>query len=498
MRPTRVWRVFALAFTGVLLVQLAWILAVPPFRGLDEHEHALRADSVANGNLTAITDARSGMTDAVNTDADLVAASTPVCDAFPEGIEVNCDPLGPVVDGRVVMRSSAASYHPLFYVAIGWPSLPFDGYAQLYAMRISASLLCALLIASAFVAARRARGTWLGWGLLLALTPTMTYSMMVAAPNGVELAAAGLAWCSLLALPQAYAGRGERGLLALAGIGATVTCATRTLGPVWTLLIAGTCVALLGFRPYLRALRRYPGVGSFVLLTTAAAALWNVGWTLDQGTNDPTGLEDRSPAPALLRVIAQPALWVAQAMGAFPARDELARPAVLAAMVTAYWVFLAVSWRLAHRRGRLVLIVLVFVSVAVPMAISLATHAQLGFSWQGRYGWPYTMGIPLVGAFLLDRAGGLGSRGSTLVLRVGLLLAVAGATVASQVEVLHQQVANSPLASTDDWIRTSDEVLGLLTVAGLALLARAASSTVAETAPASNEDTPDPADNLAR
>lgn len=498
MRPTSAARVFALALAGVLLVQLAWILAVPPFRGLDEHEHALRADSAANGNLTAITDARSGMADAVDADADLVAASTPVCEAFPEGIAVNCDPLGPVADGRVLMRSSAASYHPLFYLAIGWPSLPFEGYAQLYAMRLAAAFLCALLIAAAFVAVRRSGGTWLGWGLLLTLTPTMTYSMMVAAPNGLELAAGALVWCSLLALPHTYAGRGERGLLALAGTGATVLCATRTLGPLWTLLIAGTCVALLGIRPYLWALRRRPWVGGAALLVTAAAALWSADWTLSQGTNDPTGLDDEYPAPALLRVIAQPALWVAQAMGAFPARDELARPAVLAAMVTAYWIFLAVSWRLAHRSGRRVLLLLVVVSVAVPMAISLATHAQLGFSWQGRYGWPYTMGVPLVGGLLLDRAGWLGSRRSASVLRIGLLVAVAGATVASQVRVLHQQVATSPLASGDDWVRVPALGLALLTVVGLALLARAASATVTGAAASSNDDVTDTADNLAR
>jgi len=498
VRPTSAARVFALALAGVLLVQLAWMLAVPPFRGLDEHEHALRADSVANGHLTALTDEATGVGDVVDADADLVAASTPVCEAFPEGIAVNCEPLGPVVDGRVRMRSSAASYHPTFYLVTGTLAHPLEGYAELYAMRAAASLLCALLVASAFVAIRRSGGTWLGWGLLLTLTPTMTYSMMVAAPNGLELAAGALVWCSLLALPHTYAGRGERGLLALAGTGATVLCATRTLGPLWTLLIAGTCVALFGIRPYLSALRRRPWVGGAALLVTAAAALWSADWTLSQGTNDPTGLDDEYPAPALLRVIAQPALWVAQAMGAFPARDELARPAVLAAMVTAYWIFLAVSWRLAHRRGRRVLLLLVVVSVAVPMAISLATHAQLGFSWQGRYGWPYTMGVPLVGGLLLDRAGWLGSRRSARVVRVGLLVAVAGATVASQMRVLHQQVATSPLASGDDWVRVPALGLALLTVVGMALLARAASATVTGAAASSNDDVTDTADNLAR
>ena len=39
----------SLLAAGVLLVQLAWILTVPPFRGIDEFDHAYRAAAVAHG-----------------------------------------------------------------------------------------------------------------------------------------------------------------------------------------------------------------------------------------------------------------------------------------------------------------------------------------------------------------------------------------------------------------------------------------------------------------
>lgn len=38
-----------LVFLGALLMQAAWIVAVPPFRGSDEFDHAYRAASVADG-----------------------------------------------------------------------------------------------------------------------------------------------------------------------------------------------------------------------------------------------------------------------------------------------------------------------------------------------------------------------------------------------------------------------------------------------------------------
>jgi hypothetical protein len=37
------WRLPALLVLGALVMQAAWILALPPFRGADEFDHAYRA-----------------------------------------------------------------------------------------------------------------------------------------------------------------------------------------------------------------------------------------------------------------------------------------------------------------------------------------------------------------------------------------------------------------------------------------------------------------------
>lgn len=42
-----------LVVAGSFLLQAAWILAVPPFRGMDEPDHAYRAESVAAGRWSA-------------------------------------------------------------------------------------------------------------------------------------------------------------------------------------------------------------------------------------------------------------------------------------------------------------------------------------------------------------------------------------------------------------------------------------------------------------
>ena len=48
---TRSARTFWVVAAGVLLLELAWILALPAFRGLDEFTHVFRADSVAHGQV---------------------------------------------------------------------------------------------------------------------------------------------------------------------------------------------------------------------------------------------------------------------------------------------------------------------------------------------------------------------------------------------------------------------------------------------------------------
>ena len=47
------WRLPALLVLGALVMQAAWILALPPFRGADEFDHAYRAAAVAHGEFIA-------------------------------------------------------------------------------------------------------------------------------------------------------------------------------------------------------------------------------------------------------------------------------------------------------------------------------------------------------------------------------------------------------------------------------------------------------------
>ena len=101
------------------------------------------------------------------------------------------------------MASGAGRYNPLFYGAIGLPSLLFDGASSLYAMRVAAAVLCSVFLGLAgWSLTRWSRTRWPAVGLVATITPVAVYSTAVAAPNGIEMCSALAVWCALLGLTR--------------------------------------------------------------------------------------------------------------------------------------------------------------------------------------------------------------------------------------------------------------------------------------------------------
>jgi hypothetical protein len=476
-------RTFVLTLLATLAAQAAWILVVPPFRGMDEHDHAYRAADVAHGDWSrhhAPSTERWGLM--VYVPPGLVEAATPICESLPYTTGPNCH-AGPTrADGLAPVASSASQYNPVFYAVIGTVARPFDGYAALYAMRIGGALMCALLVAVAATTLRLwSRSVWAQVGLMAALSPTMIYSTGVAAPNGIEMCAGLVVWCALLGLPRA-AGRPAmtRTLVYVATAGALPLVTVRTLGPLWLLAIVATCLLLVR-RADLAATLRRPyvwGCSALVLAATLVAA-W---WTLTAGTNsivtDTKSFDDPLPGVIASNLV----LWCFQAMAAFPARDEIAPMGLFAVGLIMWWVVAAAAVRLGLRRERWVLLVLVLATLAIPAAFTAATYASQGPIWQGRYGYPYSMGILLLCGVILDRRAAASLRG-TSTRRGPLALswtswAVVAVTAAytiiqavGAVWVLLRQGARSPLSGTGHWVQPEPWVVVALVLGSGIMLA---------------------------
>lgn len=467
-------RVVALSVLGMLLMQVAWILSVPPFMGIDEIDHTYRASSIGLGELRPLgtfSDPKKGRGDLVSVRSDVVEAAHGACKLLPYYGKANCTPVGPGPQpGSVLVASSAASYDPAFYATIGAVARPFTGYAYEYALRIAAGLLCTVLFGAAVWCLQTfARTRWPVALLFLGTTPMTLYSTTVAAPNGLEMVSGLTLWAALLGLfcsPSRPSPRDRRSLQVVAAVSGSVLVTVHTLGPVWLALTAVTVLVLAHPTHVWRRLRGNPRGHAVMAAVVALATLGSVAWVLSANTNNPASenLQFRdSPFPELFR---QLVLWPLQAIGSFPTRTEPAPPIVYAvALVLTLWATVA-GIRAAGSRERRALLTVVVLSIAVPVGLTLVTYSRVGMAWQGRYGLPYCVAFFLILGLALERAAPSPRLRPFPLLLAGVLLATE--LVASLRGVVERELKYPVWQDSPHWSDPGLLLLTLLVLAGLA------------------------------
>ncbi len=482
-------RVAVLVLLGCALVQAAWIATLPPYRGTDEIDHAYRAAQVAGGDWAPSTlTVPGGRGQLVSVPATMVRAARPVCTSYEYMRPDNCFPVRALGDDRVLVSSSAAAYNPVFYAAVGQVANVWDGTAALYGMRAAAALLCAVFVALAAWCLRLWAATaWPLVALLAGATPIITFSFSMAAPNGIEIAAALALWCALLGCATARGrDRHARALLTVATVSAAVACVPRSLGPFWVLAIAATTLPLIGragIGELLRAHWRLLAAGGVVVLTSALAA---ATWTRAAGTQGlapfDAGVDDRWAA-----TVEQVPLWFLQGIAAFPRRSDPAPLGVYLLLGPILLVLLVVGFRRAARGLRWTMAGCLVFALGVPFLFTLTSITFSGPLWQGRYGAPYHLGLFLLAGLALDRrppalrhvrAGVQG-----VVLAGGLAAALTVGQVWSMLHVLARERSVGPYAGSSAWSGPAPWVVVVLGVGAALLLLAAAAQTPATRAP---------------
>jgi len=460
---TSAHRQVALLVVGVALLQACWIAVVPPFRGSDEFDHAYRASAVANGQWRATQVPEDGRGLLVDASSELVEAAHAQCDSLSYTGPDNCSAVADLGAGRVLVASGAANYNPAFYWVLGKVASISDGAAALYLMRITGASLCLLFIGLAAWAFRStARGTWAFAGLVIALSPVMVFSTVIAAPNGLEMASALALWSSLLNLGDAPTRSTERVLLVIAFAAASVLVTLRLLGPLFALLIVLTTwvwdADLVG-----RAIRRHRRVfvtGSALVLSAIVAA---VTWVLWTGSMSPA--PEKQGAEWSFNDLV---LWPLQAIAAFPYRDQPGAMIVYPVVLLIFSTLVVAALRLGTRRDRVAVALTLVVSMGMPVVITALTYGGRGAMWQGRYGLPYSLGIVLVAAMVLDRqlASDRWRRGLPVI--AGVMMAAAWA--ACVIKVLDGELARSVSSNDPAWHAPSAVAVGVGVVLGWVLL----------------------------
>lgn len=492
--------VVALLIGGTALIQLAWILSVSPFRGIDEFDHAYRAASVAHGNVVSPGYSSEGLEawgTLIAVPPDIVRAASAVCETYDYVSEANCHPVRRLPTGLVLVASGAANYNPAFYVVVGWPSLLLTGADALYGMRAVAGLLCLAFVGlAAWAVSLWARTIWPLVGLLVAMTPMALYSFSIPSPNGVEMASALCLWVSLLGVTRAVDARHQRALIWIACAATLPLVVTRLLGPLWWGLIVATCL-LCGTRSrWVAAWNRARLPSTTFVVISAVSIGFGVWWSLSL-TPNPIGpspslaVEDPADLRSLPLFLAHATLWILQSIAAFPTRNDYAPLFVYITEVMLLAGWLGVALKFAAARLKLVLALVIAASIVVPVAATLRTYQVIGFVWQGRYTLPLAFGVVLVAATALDDA----RCRHRLFKAAGAALAVIVvlAHVASLVTVLEKETRLSPLAGDPGWLQPQPWLVIVLSTAGLVAwgLSVARSATPARVDPGPSHDIED-------
>lgn len=461
---TTSWKLPALIILGILLMQAAWSLAVPPFRGVDEFDHAYRASEVAQGEwLPPPVAPEHGRGFVVAADADLVAAARTECEARDYTGRDNCNPIDINADGTVTVASGASRYNPAFYLLTGTLALPFHGTGGLYAMRTGAGLMtAAFFLLAAWTTRLWSRTIWPLVAVLVCMTPVVLYSASVMAPNGVEMSAALATWTALIGLTRPLSRRDERILLWSLLPSVVVLAIVRGMGPLWLLLAVLVVAALAGRKHVVAVFKRNPLPSAAAAGAGVIASVAGAGWTLAASSVSPEESPVRYSDP-LLNSLAKIPLWFFQGIAAFPTRTEQAPTIVYAADGLVLLALLILGIVFATGRLRGVIVTSFLVAILVPFTVTLVTFAGSGPFWQGRYGLPFVFGFLLLSGLAVE----LRDPHHRLI-QPALLsawLAFSAAHVVSVVHVLMQERRSSPSAGTDLWLTPSPVFVGAITVA---------------------------------
>lgn len=430
-------RFFVASWILLSALMACWALATPLFASPDEPGQVIKAVAVAHGQLTGAT-VQTGGYFRFETGVDIPGYYEQSLDETKCFINDVLRPAGcaPAFDARNTGRTQVLTwigrYPPLYYAVVGLPSRVADGTAAVLAMRVVSAVLCGAFYAVGLTGLRSARRrpamVAAGW---LAITPTALFFGSVVNASGLEIAAGFATWGLLLPLVREPREHAVGGRLAAGALAAAVLLNTRP-GSALLVVLVVACLALAAtgeFWRELRPWRRWLPTAVIAAVAGVVAGLWLL---LVDPTAGLGGIPDphlSSPLAAMQGALQLTPRYLREQLAVFGILNlPLYRPLLLLLGATVVALVLA---GLALGRGRLrwMLVVLVVLSFAVPIVSQIPTAARLGLIWQGRYGLPLSIGIPIVAMAALTESG-LGVRMSRwlVVLVTPIAAAVQGAS----------------------------------------------------------------------
>ena len=406
----RLLRLWATSTVVLFVLGALWALASPVGSAPDEPTQVVKSAAVVRGQfIGSPVRHRSPAITLVTVPASFADdAHLATCYAGRPQVTAGCAPHLTTSSRPVGVGTYVGRYPPLYYLLVGVPTLLWRGDGAVLAMRLLSALWAAALLGLALaMAATWSRSRLLVAALAVAVTPLAVFLAAAVNPSGFEIAAAVATWTGLLVLVLDHRRSPPTALVASTAAAACVLVLSRSLSPLWLVLVAVTGAVLVPAAvPSLWASARVRRALAAVSAVSVLAVVYVLAAHALAVT--PTG----AAVPrhdSLLQVVGaalgRTGQIMTQGVGTFGWLDT---PTPLPVLV-AWWavVGLVVLAGLAGgRRPAAVVLGLLALSVVLPTGI-MASHAHLdGLVWQARDGMPLYVGVPLVAGAVAGRRRG--------------------------------------------------------------------------------------------
>ena len=395
---------FLVSFVSFCLLGGSWAMANPLMSLPDEPAHTIHAAAVVRGEWSGTPTGEGGWT-RVEVPAYIAQAHDLPCFAFRNAESAQCQALVSDDDSPRSVTTSAGSYDPVYYAFVGLPSLVLDGKASYYGMRgFSVILVSAFLALAASALVQLRSRSFALLGLAVAVTPKVLFLAAGVNPNGLEVASAValFAWLALLASRWREDGVPASRVAAVA-VSAVVLANTRSISPLWVLMIA---VATLFDLPLLRRLLRSRAfwAGSVVIALGAAFCVaWNL-WTASlsvstqsAGAGTSFGMASRTMAFLTLENLTG-------YIGIF-GWQEVPAPFTTVAVWGGLMIALVVGgWFFGRGRAKRTVVLLTVAFLLLPPLLQGYAAEDYGYIWQARYLLAILCPLVIAGGIALDEA----------------------------------------------------------------------------------------------
>ena len=379
---------FPIVFAILGLLTVIWSFASPLMSVPDESAHAIRAASVARGELLGDSSGQQSEQSVVQVPGYIADLREQECYAFKAEVPADCAP--PIDASDTELRNgltSAGNYNPVYYLLVGLPTLLLSGAPAVYAMRILSGLIGVAFLASALWAAGRLRKpTWPVTAGYVAVTPMVLFLNASINPNALEIVTAAAFLMNAFVVFEKHRTLSQARMnLVLVAVSGAVLANTRPVSLLWLALAAAAVIAAYGVRPLASIFRDRLSQAMIVLLALGCAL--SLGWlvwanSLKSLLGNPT---DVSPGTAAAIMFDRTFDYATGYVGVMGWLDTQ-----LPAGVYMFWYLLMGAVLLAGlsarpARGRIGVYLLAAAALAIPPVMQAQVIRDLGWIWQGRY-----------------------------------------------------------------------------------------------------------------